>query len=35
MGYVKKMYVSWSLDPDAVEFRRFTESNFHGVEVVD
>jgi len=23
------------LDPGAVEFRRLTESNFHGVEVVD
>ena len=23
------------LDPGAVEFRRLTESNFHGVEVID
>jgi len=23
------------LDPGAVEFRRLTESNFHGVKVVD
>ena len=24
-----------SVDPGAVEFRRLTESNFHGVQVVD
>ena len=30
-----KILVGWAIDPGAVEFRRLTESNFHGVEVVD
>jgi len=27
--------VHWLTDPGTIEFRRLTESNFYGVEVVD
>jgi len=35
VGTPGKLVISACLDAGAVEFRRLTASNFHGVEVVD